>query len=336
MPPEVEQDVEAQSSSALENEDVVGDIEDMPSDDAESSPAEDVAEDTLSVIQDVVTEENPAGSSPDSEEDPDAQTGDDTADEDADYENLPFGKHPRFQEVLGKVKSAEEKAKQFEDDAGRYRNVEKFIADHGMTGDEAAGGLQVMALAKTNPVEAWNQIKPWVQQLATAAGAILPQNLQQRVQAGELTMETARELAQTEARATSADTQRKAEAERIERDRQTQTQQAIVSSVSTWETERKLRDPNFDAKYNALQREVAFLQTQEGRPKDPNGVADQLNRAYEAVNASFTPPQPTPTPTPAPQPKRAIRPVTGGQSAGNAQAAPESTVDIIRDRMAKG
>lgn len=335
MPREIDEDVNPQSSSGTETQDVADDgIQDMPPSDADSSPAEDVAEDTQSIIQDVVgAEDAAAGSSPEGEEDQAAEEGGEVSDEDAEYENLPFGKHPRFQEVLGKVKAAEAKAEEFEADAGRYRNVEKFLSDYGLTADEAAGAMQIQALAKTNPVEAWNQIKPWVQQLATAAGAIVPPDLQQRVKSGELTIETAREIASAQARATAADTQRTADLERQQRQQAENARNSIIESVTGWETERKMRDPNFGAKYDALQREVAFLQTREGRPNDVQGVRDQLDRAYDAVNASF---KPTAEPQQTTTRKKAIRPVTGGQSAGKAHAAPETTMGIIDTVMAQG
>lgn len=329
MPQDMNEDVNSQSSGEIENQDVAdGGIQDLPPSDADSSPAEDVTEDTLSIVEDVVGSDTSEGSSPEGEEEQVEETGEDDA-EDGDYSNLPFGKHPRFQEVLGKVKEAEAKATQYEADAKRYENVERFIADHGLTADEAAGAMQIQALAKTNPVEAWKQIKPWVQQLATAAGAIVPQNLQQRVQAGELTPDAARELASAQAQVTAAEQQRQMEAQRLQRQQAEQARMGIQNTVVSWETERKLRDPNFDAKYNALQREVAYLQTTEGKPRDIDGVRAQLDKAYDAVSKAYKPSAPTPQ-------KRAIKPVTGGQSAGNASATPTNTMGIIDSVLAKG
>lgn len=330
---DTEQDVNPESSAGAEEIDVTNGAQDLPPDgEADSSSAEDVAVDTLSIVKDVVGAEAETGSSPDSSEDTEAEgTTEGSGDEGGGYENLPFGKHPRFQEVLGKVKAAEAKVAELEPAAQSYRNVERFLADSSMSPDEAASGLQIMALAKSNPVEAWNQIKPWVQELATAAGVIVPQNLQQRVQAGELAPETARELAAAQARATAADQQRQMDVERQQRQQQESARQALVQSVESWETERRLRDPNFAAKYDALQREVAFMQAREGRPNDVTGARDQLERAYTAVNAAYRPAEAAPAPA-----KKAIKPVTGGQSAGSPKAELTSTMDIINDVMAKG
>lgn len=338
MPPELNTDVEAQSSGAAQTQDVNDGVQDMAPDVADSSPAEDVAEDTLAIVQDVVGEESkdaaPDSSSEGEEEQNDAQT-EDLSDEE--MANLPFGKHPRFQQVLSQIKDAraqvEEltaKASQFETDAGRYRNTEAFLQNNNLTGEEAAGGLEVLALAKTNPVRAWEQIKPWVTQLATAAGAMVSPDLQKRVQEGQLSPEAARELAMANARSTAAEAQNRVAAEQAQRHQQQQAQQLIVATVSGWEQERQARDPNFGAKQHALQREVAFLQSREGKPTDAVGVKQQLDAAYAAVNQTFTPAAPKPAA------KKAITPVTGGQSAGKAQTDSASTVSIIDDVMSKG
>lgn len=338
MPPEMNEDVNSPSSSETQTQDVSDGVQDMTPDGADSS-SEDVAEDTLSIVQEVVDaegEDEAAGSSPDGGEEQTAADTEELSDED--IANLPFGKHPRFQQVLGQVKEAKAqvealtaKATEFETDATRYRQVETFLQNNSLTDDEAAGGLEVLALAKTDPAKAWEQIKPWVTQLATAAGAMVPPDLQKRVQEGALTPEAARELAMANAKSASAEAQNKAAAERAHRQQQQQAQQLIVSTVGSWEQERRLRDPNFEAKQNALQREIAFLQMQEGRPADAVAVKQQLDKAYAAVNSTFAAPA-----TPKPAPKRAIKPVTGGQSAGKAPAGEASTMSIIDDVMSKG
>lgn len=337
MHSDMNEDVTPQSSTGNQTQDVDDGVQDMAPVDADSSPADDVAEDTLSIVQDVAGAE---ASTEAPESSTDGDENGDAADQglsDEDIENLPFGKHPRFQQVLGRVKDAEAKveelnakAAEFETDAARYRNVEAFLQNNSLSADEAAGGLEVLALAKTDPVKAWEQIKPWVSQLATAAGAIVPPDLQKRVQEGHMTPDAAREMAMAKARSTTADNQRQMAAAQMERQQQEQARNAVVASVVNWETERKLRDPNFDSKYNALQREVAFIQTQEGRPADPAGVKHQLDRAYAAVNKTFAPAAPKPAV------KKAIKPVVGGQSAGKPSADMPSTVNIIDDVMARG
>lgn len=324
--PDELEELASQSSSEADQDEIDTPVEAGAEDAAESSTATDEPADPLAIIKEVVGEVAGLDSSPNGEEPVEAEAEAEEKPEEAhepdneDYTDVPFNKHPRFRELLAKSKSNEA-------DAGRYRNVEKFLTDNAVRTDEAADALQTIALAKTNPVEAWNRIKPWVQSLASAAGAILPPDLQQRVQSGEIPLETAQELSQARAGVSSAEAQRQFEAERQSRQQAEDVRRNAMTAASSWEQDRKLRDPNFDAKLDALQREVAFLQTREGRPSDPNEVKAQLERAYKAVNAVFRAPQ---APTPAPQPaKKAVRPVTGGQVAGSTTTEPRNTMDII-------
>ena len=93
-----------------------------------------------------------------------------------------------------------------------------------------------------------------------------------------------------------------------------------------------LRDPNFEAKLIPLQKELAFIQMREGRPTpgDVAGVQNQLKRAYDAVVV--------PTQTAAPmqtRPSVLARPSMSGQSNTQTQAAPQTTLDIVRAARAQ-
>jgi hypothetical protein len=300
-------------------------------DDADSSDAADDAKETASVVRNVVDEREEApkapGSSPDGEEEPEEAGAPAPKEPDnVDFSDVPFHKHPRFQQLLRAKKDAEV-------DAVRYRNVETFLDRSGLAADEAADGLEVLGLAKTDPVSAWERVKPWVEKLAVAAGVIMPSDLQQRVQAGELTREAALELSANRAKVSSYTAKQQFDQQQAERRQQIEYQNSIVNAASNWEAERKLKDPNFDAKVVSLQKEIAYLHATEGRPTTPQGVVDQCNRAYKAVNTAFRASAPA---QPQPQRRPAVAPVVGGQAAAPATAAPRSTLDIIRANRRAG
>lgn len=243
--------------------------------------------------------------------------------DDDNYSDVPFHKHPRFQHLLRQKKTADI-------DAVRYRNVQGFLDQNGLTADEAGDMLVIGALAKTNPAEAWKQVKPWVQKLLIAAGEVLPEDVQQRVAAGEISQEAALELTRARAATQSLQATQSFREQQEARRRQQELATSIMSAAEAWEEDRKVKDPNFAAKQQPLMREVAWLQAQEGKPSTPEGVRDQLQRAYQAVNAAFVPPQPKPPARPA------MRPVTGGQVAGNQQPSQMTTLDIVRAHRRTG
>jgi hypothetical protein len=292
------------------------------SSDAEQSEGE---SDLLAVVRDVVTKgketPEPPASQADGEED--GKTDADAEAKDQDDENfsdVPFNKHPRFKQLLSERNA-------FKADAQNYRNVQNFIDAQGLTAEETADGLIIMGLAKTNPAEAWKQIKPWVQSLMVASGEVLPDDLKSMVQKGEVSVQAALEVSRSRAAVQSVQAQREADRQRAERDRQQGAVVALRTAAESWQAERRQKDPNFDAKMQPLMEKVAYLQATEGKPTTPEGVREQLQKAYKALAAVVAPA------APAAAPKPAITPIRGGAVAGNQAPVAQSTLDIIKARV---
>lgn len=317
--------------------------------DAASSTATDGSKpdgaDTLSVVRDVLDKRgaDPAAASSAKAEEAGQKTGvQSTKDGDDDYSDVPFNKHPRFQKLL-------KERSELKVDAVRYRNVQGFLdaqglsgedaanglvllarsRSEGLTGDEMADGLSIMSLAKTNPVEAWKRMKPWVQKVIVAAGEWLPEDLQARVSAGEITSDVALELNRSRAVTQSYETQRSFAKQQAEAAHAREAADALRDAANEWANERQTRDPAFEAKVPAIMQEVQKLQSLGWLPTDPAGVKEQLRRAYAAVNGAVRTPAPIPAPAAAPQARPAIKPITGGQVAGSAGTAPQSTADHV-------
>jgi len=296
--------------------------------DATSSNAtgENAVKDTLSIVRDVVADKSGQdGSAPPAEAEvgqADAQGKAKEPDEE-NFSDVPFNKHPRFQQLLRQAKA--NKA-----DAERYQNVQTFIDNHGLSAEEAADMLVIGGLMKTNPAEAWKRAKPTVQQLLIAAGEVLPEDLKGRVQKGEMSADAALEVSRARAGVQSVEATRSFEQQRYAQQQAQQAATAVVSAAETWEAERRRKDPNFETKLQPLMKEVAYLQMSEGKPNTPEGVKAQLDRAYKALIPPPAPRQTVASVRPTPPP------VTGGQVAGNTAPKPQSTIDIIRQRVSRG
>lgn len=329
MPPISDEILDDDTASASSTEATLDVVAEKPEGEtaapAKSSVAsgEEPDEGSLSVVRDVVEEGRKAASdavSPAEGEEAGPEPGGKSTNKEPDNENfsdVPFNKHPRFQELIRERNS-------FKEDAGRYRNVQAFLDNSGMSADEAADGLTIMALAKTDPSAAWARMKPFVQKLLIAAGEVLPDELAQRVQKGELTQEAAFELSRSRAQVSSVETRTSFAQQQADRRQQTQLANDLVSTANSWEKDRFIKDPNFAAKQRPLKREIALLQKEEGMPNTVEGVKDQIKRAYAAVNAEFKLATPTPSRRPA------VKPVTGGTVAGNVRPEPKSTLEIVR------
>jgi len=317
--PSDDKDIEDLASSADPALDATEPLETPALDDAVSSPATGEDGDMLSVVRDVVSDKRtePEAASPaEGEEEEPADAGDTgKAKDDEDYSDVPFHKHPRFQQRLRQPKALKV-------DAERYNNVQNFIDQHGLTADEAADGLVIFGLMKTNPAEAWKRAKPTIQKLLIAAGEVLPDDLRDRVQKGEMSQDAALEVSRSRASLQSVQATRSFEEQRAQQRSQQEAVRSLASAAETWEADRRRKDPTFDAKLEPLMDKVYALQRQEGIPNTPEGVRDQLNRAYKGLVAA--------APKPAIVPPKPVTPVRGGQVAGNQTPEPQSYLDVVR------
>ncbi|WP_277023072.1 MULTISPECIES: hypothetical protein [Paracoccus] len=327
MPQDVE-DQDLQSSEQVEDvtEASPAQADDAGAADPSPAPEKDEPKDMLSVVRDVIGKtEEPAPSATEPAEEtvaagdaePEPKETDDT-----NYSDVPFNKHPRFQQLL-------RQKKEFEADAQQHRIVQDFMKQNDLDPEEAADGLQIMALMKKDPTKALEALKPHIQRLLEATGETLPQDLRAKVQAGELPLDAAKEVSR--ARATlqhQQETQRQAEQRRQE-DERVQQGRALRDTAISWANDRNTRDPAFQSKEPLMRREIAFLQREEGIPNTPEGVRDQLNRAYASVN------QQARVVAPAAAPRPAVRPVTGGTAPGTPAAEPASMLDAIKMGLRK-
>lgn len=324
MPPELDD-----NTADLQSSEQVNDVAETPAADAEvsgaadPSPANDEPKDMLSVVRDVVSkpEDTAPSAEGDAEEDqtaagetePEAETQPD----DTNFSDVPFNKHPRFQQLL-------RKSKENEADAGQYRVVQTFLKENNLSPDEAADGLHIMALMKSDPAKALEMLKPRLKQLLESTGETLPADLRQRVQSGELPLEAAKEVSRARAVQQHTLERQRQDEQRRQEEAANQHRTVLRDTAASWLQDRALRDPAFQSKEPLMQREIALLQRNEGIPQSPEGVRDQLLRAYQEVNKQAR------VVAPAPAPKPAVRPVVGGTAPGNPAPAPTSMLEAMK------
>lgn len=280
-----------------------------------------------SIVRDVVDKSRQdASASPAEGQENGTKETDPAQEDDEEYSDVPFNKHPRFQSLLRRMKTAES-------EASEYRKVTDFMDQNGLTHEETAQGFVIMALMKRDPAQAWKALQPVVQQLLVAAGEVLPNDLQQRVNAGEFTEEAAREIARERARATIVENGRSFDQQLADRRAQRDLSTQLQGAADNWRRDRLRKDPGFAAKEPQLLKEVAWLIRTEGQPDSPEGVREQLERAYKGIVAPSAPR------TPGAVPKigdGAARPRPSGSSGAsrNARPAPQTTRDIINNIVA--
>lgn len=321
---DVEQEVESSPISQEETTQVEAPQEAQPAESASADDGVDAKASLLSVVQDAVQpkDDAEATASQADEESTDTDTSQDEAgqkdaqgqDEGDEFADVGFRKHPRFQQLIRERNA-------YKGDAQEYRKIQTFLSENGLSAERAGEMLQIGALMERNPAQALEQLRPHLQKLVQEAGAVLPNDLQDRVRKGELTKDAAAEISRLRAQQAGTQREQQFQQEQAERQRQQQAAEGMRNAAASWERTVRQRDPDFDALMEDVEREIVYRHSKGERPSDPDGVKKQLDEAYAAVKKRTRPAAP---------PKRPVQPVTGGRAAASQAQEPTSILDIVK------
>jgi hypothetical protein len=232
----------------------------------------------------------------------------------------------RFKQLLAERYELRQKLTTYEPDAQQYRDIQTFMEGAGLTAEEVAEGLSLMAQMKSgDPAKAYEALTKKVESLALAAGKQLPQDLEERVEQGFVDRETAQQLyqkqVQAERQAALAQNQLQ---QRTHQEAQTQVV-SIANAVQAWEQSTKVTDPDFEIKVDLVKDRVRAHVAANGMPKTPDEAVKLTKEAYESVTQVLRRAQ---------GPKQSMRPAVGGKVNGSAAPEPRSLLDVIRQASA--
>ena len=222
---------------------------------------------------------------------------------------LPFHSHPRWKEMI-----AERDAYRTESD--EFRKVTTFMSSNGLSTEEVAEGFHIMALMKTNPVEAHKRISEYKSRLDALVGDTLPPDIQKKVEEGYVDEESARELARFKAQHSLYEQQ---QANAIQQ-RDQQSRGNIHSAVVNWEQQMKVKDPDWSAKQEMVTDQVKLM-LQAERPSTPEEALALVERAHSTIKERLS--------RFAPQ-RRPVTHVSSSTSSSHATAQPRSLLEAVR------
>lgn len=261
------------------------------------------------------SEENPA-------HDPEAPTPSGEKDgqegqEDKNDEQLPFHKHPRFQQIVREKNS-------YKEDATQFRAISDYMAENRLSADEVDQGFVIMSALRNDPVKALEMIAPIVQDLLQKTGTTLSPEVSQMVDEGEMSETAAKELSRYKAQVALQENRNQEALQQQAAMKERQTEQSIVSSVEQWEQQIATRDPDYAAKKSIVFDKIRLSQLE--RPaQSPQEALAYAEAAYRSATETLK----------AAMPKRmAIQTPSSSQSVSSARAAPQSLADVVR--MAAG
>jgi len=240
---------------------------------------------------------------------------------------LPFHKHPRWRKIKGERDQFKQRATEFEakmaeiaPKAEQLDRIGTFMRENELTAEEVQQGFEIMALMKHNPVAALEKLVPHLDVLELAAGRKLPEDLQRRVEAGEVTPDIAQETARARMEAQVARSRVERTEQAVQQDRVREATTAMKTAVEGWESSVKASDPDYPHIQSFLIDRTRVLMAQ-APPRTPDEAVSLAKRAYDEVKAQMRRVMPQRAPT---------RPMTSDKSSTTAVATPKNLEDVVK------
>ena len=224
--------------------------------------------------------------------------------------DLPFGKHPRFQEIIAEKNTVKQELETLRPQAQRIAALDGFMQQNGIQGAQLQRALEYLRLVNTDPEKAADLIEQDYKQLATATGRVLPADLQEKVAAGVLDPELAKEIARGRGQKSYQEYRGQATASQ----QSMQLVQAVDGTIGQWAQMKAQTDP--DLKPGTAKWKMLDLAIKDARAQNPamlpQAAMSLVERLYKEVNDTLAPLAPKKTVT-RPKPKEAASAASASQ-----------------------
>ena len=193
-----------------------------------------------------------------------------------DYSDLPFHKHPRFQELLKERETLKTTTEAAKPHVERLAVIETYRQSHRINDEQFKNGMEIMALMNTDPEQALARLEPLYRQLQEFKGQVLPEDLKKEVDEGTLPLNRAQELASLRKKGTFQQQQAHVTTE----ERRVET---LVNAMNSWESTIRRTDADFERKAQAVRDRFVALSAS-NKWNTPDDAVTLMQRAYNEVN----------------------------------------------------
>lgn len=235
------------------------------------------------------------------DEDKDKAEGED--DEDKDKGPVPY---KRFKEVNSQKTELSQKIEtEYKPKLERYDRITNFCETKQISPEEFQEALNVQALISSGNVDdALKKLEPLVEALKGMNGSKLPEDLQKDVDAGDITLRHAKEIAQLRAKSKFGEISEKRKQANSERRQQEQFASQVESDARAWEIRTRQNDPDYKPKKSesspdglwelARDKYLADLNRVDSKGQyvnpvtTPKAMTDLLDKAYRSAKATLS------------------------------------------------
>lgn len=258
--------------------------------DATEPTLKDVLKDAASLGEDGKPVASPAAAKDGAEkvvegEKPADKTAEQLAEED---KALPFHNHPRWKQVIEQNRTMASEVATLKPAAEQFEKIDGFMREHQLTHDEVGEGFVIMAMMKAGDPRVLQKLDETRDKVALAIGAKIPDDIQAKIDAGEISEEAGKTMSLDRAKLKMSEsaTARRAEADATDKTEReaTELRQTCQAATDAWVKEAAKTDPDFAKKESAIARYSRALILEHGAPRNREEAVNLVKAAYAAVN----------------------------------------------------
>jgi len=227
----------------------------------------------------------------DGKKEADKEEEDDQGDDLTEGQKVPYA---RFKKIIDERNRFKEQIEQASTQAGEYKQgheqyqaITGFMQQNELSHGDVAEALHIAALMNSDPIEAAKLLAPKMSMLQQYTGEILPNDLQEKVDLGELDSQAAQEIVRTRnENARLKRTQDKGDASRKEQDRAARysnARNAMADAADTVNKEIVAADPEYGLKASLVRDRLSVL-INETKPTTPEQAGNLVRRAHKEVS----------------------------------------------------
>lgn len=253
------------------------------------------------------------------------QQGSEDEDKDDDGEDLKPGQKipfPRFQKVVRQKNKFREERDEYKTGHENFAAIQGFRDRNNLSDEDVVGSLQIAALINNDPAQALEKLRPIVSSLQQAVGETLPEDLQGRVDQGELMESDAKEIVRQRNENQRLRHQQQQSDQARQQEAAVGARTAMAQAAVQEQKALASQDPDFDRKVSFVKKELRLL-VGERRPQTAEDARALVQEAYKNVNAELARLTRRPEVRPGPSSKGE------GGPPGTGATEPESMVDAM-------
>jgi hypothetical protein len=204
----------------------------------------------------------------------------------------------RFEQLLAQRDEARTSLTALTPEIEQHRQLQGYLRENQLAPEDVNVLLGVGAALRRGDYQGFlNGVMPYVMAAEEAVGRRFAPDLQQQVNDGLITEDTAREVTQARFRANQAEGRlHEATTTRAQED-QGRALAEVRTAVETWEANVRARDPDYALKAAAVRRFAQGLMQERGAPRDPSEAVKLVSDAYREATETFVRARPPPRPT---------------------------------------